>query len=320
MRRGKPDRRRAGPGGPPARGRGAKADRGPAGKGAGKAADKAGGGGEAPAARPAARPSDGGASPIWGRRAVEAALANPERRIARLLCAGGGAGALRAMLERLPPGRRAALPAPEAMEPRDFARALPPGAVHQGVAAWARPPRAPPLEAFLEKTAEVPDLLLVVLDLVTDPQNVGAIARSAAAYGAAAVVLRGRGAPPADGALAKAASGALERVALIETGNLARALDLLGRAGVWRVGLAGEAADGIESAGLGGRTALVLGAEGAGLRRLTRERCDRLVRLPTDPAFASLNVSNAAAIALHEARRAAREAAPAEIAAGRRRE
>jgi len=240
---------------------------------------------------------------------VEAALANPRRRIQRLLLSDAGSAAGRAMLE-LSRNRPEGLGGPIAAEPVDgraISELLPPGAVHQGVAARVLPLPAWHLEEICDRGTTATRSTVVVLDQVTDPHNVGAILRSAAAFGADAVILTDRNAPPETGALAKAASGALELVPLVRVTNLVRAIDSLKKAGFWCVGLAAEASETLAGARLSGRVALVLGSEGEGLRRLTREHCDILVRLPTGGPIGHLNVSNAAAVALYEL---ARDAAP----------
>lgn len=240
--------------------------------------------------REVARARGGGQSSwIYGMHAVSAALANPVREVRRLVATAEGA-------ERLSRSVREA--APEIVDRRILDQLLPPGAVHQGVALDAGTLEQPDLSEIL---AEADDQAVVlVLDQVTDPHNVGAVLRSAAAFGAAAVIQTERGAASATGVTAKAASGALEVVPLVTVTNLARALETLKSGGFWCVGLDGGAERTLAEAAPSGRVALVLGAEGAGLRRLTREHCDLLVRLPTRPPVASLNVSNAAAVALYE--------------------
>ena len=219
---------------------------------------------------------------------MTAALANPERKILRLAHAGAGE-----------------LPAVEGHEweqvPRDVLESwLPPGAVHQGLAAKVHPLPDRGIEDVIAEAESLNHAHVMILDQVTDPQNVGAILRSAAAFGALAVILTERHAAPETGALAKAASGALEHVPLIRVANLARALELLKKGGFWIAGLAAEASQTLADAKLTGKVGLALGAEGPGLRRLTREHCDLLVRLPTGGPIDHLNVSNAAAVALYE--------------------
>jgi 23S rRNA (guanosine2251-2'-O)-methyltransferase len=223
---------------------------------------------------------------LFGLHAVEAALANPKRQVVRLVATENAAQRLGPLIAK----RRLK---PEPVTPRDLDRLLGAGAVHQGVALEAEP--LPPVA--LDEAD--PNGILLVLDQVTDPQNVGAVLRSAAAFGAAGLVMTERHSPPLHGALAKAASGALDIVPVILVKNLAQALTELGERGVMRVGLAEEADTALEAAELTRPLALVLGAEGKGLRQLTREHCDLVCRISTQSALASLNVSNAAAVALH---------------------
>ncbi|HIJ64183.1 MAG TPA: 23S rRNA (guanosine(2251)-2'-O)-methyltransferase RlmB, partial [Rhodospirillaceae bacterium] len=192
------------------------------------------------------------------------------------------------------------LPQPEGIERADLDVLLPMGAVHQGLALAADPLPELQIIDLLDAARGRDSAQLVVLDQVTDPHNAGAVLRSAAAFGALAVVVQDRHAPEQTGTLAKAASGALERVPLVRVTNLVRALEELKSGGFWIAGLAGDAEQTLAAAGLNGKIALVLGSEGDGLRRLTREHCDHLVRLPQTDQVESLNVSNAAAVALYE--------------------
>jgi 23S rRNA (guanosine2251-2'-O)-methyltransferase len=235
---------------------------------------------------------------LYGRHAAAAALANPARRCRRVVM-------LRELAAELAPliaEARADLPAnaPELIDRRGLELLLPAGAVHQGVAVAADPlPRRELAEILAALPAAGAPHLVVLLDQVTDPHNVGASLRSAAAFAALAVVVPEHGAAQITGALAKAASGALETVPLVRAGNLVRAIERLKEAGFWCVGLESGAAQEIGQLDLPERIALVLGAEGGGLRRLTREHCDFLARLATRGRPASLNVSNAAAVALY---------------------
>jgi 23S rRNA (guanosine2251-2'-O)-methyltransferase len=227
---------------------------------------------------------------FWGRHAVAAALANPEREVVRLWLTREAAAEIDVA---------AGIEVTYA-DAADLARHVPRDAPHQGMVAEVE--RLPELllADLLDEAEDGRPLL--VLDQVTDPHNVGAILRSAAAFDALGLVTQDRHAPPESGALAKAASGALETVPWVRVVNLARALEEMAEAGFWRVGLAGEADMTLDEALGPPRLALVLGAEGEGLRQNTEAHCDALARLPISERIESLNVSNAAAIALYAAR------------------
>jgi 23S rRNA (guanosine2251-2'-O)-methyltransferase len=233
---------------------------------------------------------------IWGRHAVEAALRNPDREGPfRLLAT---AAAARALEEGAARGRKDLRV--EVMEAPEIARALPPGAAHQGMAL-----RTPPLEGVaIEDFAEPASGVIVMLDQVTDPQNVGAIFRSARAFGAKGLILQDRHAPQLSGALAKAAAGAIETLPCARVVNLSRALERLNDLGWRAVGLDGAAEETLDSTLDARPTVLVMGSEGEGVRRLVAEHCDVLARIPMPGGFESLNVSNAAAVALYAATRA----------------
>jgi 23S rRNA (guanosine2251-2'-O)-methyltransferase len=231
-----------------------------------------------------------GAVRLWGRHAVEAALNNPARSHRKLWATREGIASLDG---ELPPD----FPI-EFAEVADLARLVARDAPHQGLVLECLPLDDLHLADVLDGDPRRP---IVVLDQVTDPHNVGAILRSAAAFGAAALVTQDRHAPPEGGVVAKSASGALEIVPWVRVVNLARALEEIAEAGYWRLGLAGEAGATVAEALPAGPVALVLGAEGEGLRHNIGEHCDALARLPISDAMESLNVSNAAAIALYAA-------------------
>ena len=227
---------------------------------------------------------------FWGRHPVTAALANPERKVRQIWATREAAAALR--LPGTIPMRYAEAP--------DLGRLVPADAPHQGIVAEVEPLEDIWLGDLLESAED--GRPLVVLDQVTDPHNVGAILRSAAAFDALGIVTQDRHAPPESGALARAASGALESVPWVRVVNLARALDEVAEAGFWRIGLDGAAPTTLGQALGPRRVALVLGAEGEGMRQNTAAHCDALARLPISPRMESLNVSNAAAIALYAAK------------------
>ena len=247
---------------------------------------------------------------IWGRRTVAAALANPERRWRRLAVLAGQEIEGRQLLAAAVAERRGAEGGSlQVLDRAGFAALLPTGAVHQGLALEVEPLLDPGLDDLLRELETAAGRCVVVaLDQVSDPHNVGAVLRSAAAFEARAVLVAAHGSPPVTGALAKAASGAVDRLPLVRVVNLARALAQLKRAGFWVCGLDETAERALSEIELGARAALVLGSEGTGMRRLVREHCDHLVRLPTSPVLPTLNVSNAAAVALYElSRRASAE-------------
>ena len=224
---------------------------------------------------------------FWGRHAVAAALANPEREIVRIWATREAAAEVE--LPKDVPFTFA--------DVADLGRLVPKDAPHQGLVAEVERLDDLLLADILQDAPERRPLL--VLDQVTDPHNVGAILRSAAAFDALALVTQDRHAPPESGALAKAASGALETVPWVRVVNLARALDEMAEAGFWRIGLTGEADMTLAEAVGPARVALVLGAEGEGMRQNTEAHCDALARLPISGRIESLNVSNAAAVALY---------------------
>lgn len=233
---------------------------------------------------------------LYGQHTVRAALANPRRQVERILAADDdSAAALREIARGQ--GRDGLV---ERVNREDLTDMLPPDALHQGVALLAAPLPQMEIEDICDAVRDKPQALTIVLDQVTDPHNVGAIVRTAAAFGAVGLIVQNRHAPPLGGVLAKAASGGLESCPLVRVTNIARALGQLKEAGYWCVGLDADGAQSLRTARGDGPMALILGAEGAGLRRLTRETCDALAAIPLAGPIASLNVSNAAAIALYE--------------------
>ena len=236
------------------------------------------------------RAPSGGFERLYGVHTVSAALANPDRHVSALFATRNGLVRLAGLTER----HSAAI---AEISPAELTRKLGRDAVHQGVMAEARPLAQPSFEEILSVATR--SRALLVLDQVTDPHNVGAILRSAAAFKAVAVVMTRRNSPPLDGVVAKAASGAVEHVPVVLVANLARALEDIGKAGIQRIGLDSSAPQTIEKLEITTPYTLVLGAEHKGLRRLTQEKCDLMCRLTTPGPLASMNVSNAAAVAMH---------------------
>jgi 23S rRNA (guanosine2251-2'-O)-methyltransferase len=246
------------------------------------------------AKRDSLRPANEDVVVLYGLHAVKAALINPARRIRRLLATENAA-------RRLAEDGVVPAVAPEIVRPSAIDERLTPDAVHQGLYAEADPLPAVDIESL------GPEGIVLVLDQITDPHNVGAIFRSAAAFRAAAIITTARHSPDATGVLAKAASGALEHVPLVPVQNLARALGALKSRGFFVVGLDSTGDSDLTTLSLRRPLALVLGAEGKGLRQLTRETCDHVARLELPGAIKSLNVSNAAALALYIATVASRD-------------
>ena len=225
---------------------------------------------------------------LYGWHTVKAALENPARRIRRLYATENAA-------RRLAEDGVALAVAPELVRPDAIAHRLGPDAVHNGLLAEADPLPSPELDEL------EPAGIVLVLDQITDPHNVGAILRTAAGFAVAAVVTTARHSPEATGVLAKSASGALEYVPIVTVQNLARALETLRERGYLLVGLDSTGDADLGDTALRAPLALVLGAEGKGLRQLTRTTCDHVARLDLPGRIKSLNVSNAAAVALYVA-------------------
>jgi len=237
----------------------------------------------------------GGGLWLYGLHAVKAALANPDRKVKRAVLTTRAAEEIGPKL--LGKVRH------EIADGDTVSKPLPAGAVHQGVALQCDPLPKRDLEDILDMPSEK-RRVIVIMDQISDPQNAGAILRTAAAFGVTAVIVQDRHAPPESGALAKAASGALDSIPYIQVVNISRALEQLGEREFWRVALAGDGDGPLKDVMPAGDVALVMGSEGAGIRRLVRENCDVSAFVPIDSAMESLNVSNAAAIALYEIRRA----------------
>ncbi|MEQ1521538.1 MAG: 23S rRNA (guanosine(2251)-2'-O)-methyltransferase RlmB [Aestuariivirga sp.] len=223
---------------------------------------------------------------IYGAHPVEEALKNPKRKVVKLTCTLNGAERLKALTQPLGI-------TPEIMNPKVLDRKVEPDAVHQGMILEAKPLRQPQLGEFAQSG------VVVMLDQVTDPHNVGAILRTCAAFQVTAVVTTARHSAEASGVLFKAASGAYEHVPFVKVTNLARAMEELRDAGFRLVGLDSEAEIALGEVDKTPPLVLVLGAEGKGLRELTRKNCDVVAKLDFSGAIRSLNVSNAAAVALY---------------------
>lgn len=245
--------------------------------------------------RPRQEPKTGKAEGLWlyGLHPVRAALSNPLRKVKKAVLTAKAAEEIGAKL--LQDVRC------ETVEAEAVSRLLPPGSVHQGVALSCEPLPRRSLEEVL--TPKDGRRIVLMLDQITDPHNAGAILRTAAAFGVDAAVIQDRNAPPESGVLAKAASGALDIVPIVNAVNLSRELETLTEMGFWTIAMAGDGDAPLKEVAQGQNIALVLGSEGSGIRRLVREHCAVSAYIPIEAEMESLNVSNAAAVALYELRR-----------------
>jgi len=227
---------------------------------------------------------------LYGHHAVKAALSNPDRAKTRLLLLAD---------EPRPQEAKSDL-ATTIVDKQTMEKTLPKGAIHQGIALEVKPLEPLSLDDIIRQAEEKTTSTIVILDGVTDPHNIGAILRSMAAFDSDALIVTDKNAPAETAAMAKAASGALDIVPLIRITNLARGLEKLKQAGFWIIGMEGTAQKSLRELDIPKKIAIILGSEGEGMRRLTFESCDFLAKLPISSRMESLNVSNAAAIALYE--------------------
>ncbi len=236
---------------------------------------------------------------LYGTHACEAAILNPQRSIHQILATENGAENIAPILAK---AVKSGLKRPEVeiMQRHDLEQKLPAGAVHQGIIVNAAPLSETSLETFCQEIVAKDKCRIMILDQVTDPHNIGAILRSSCVFGADAIIVQDRHSPEITGTLAKTACGAVEHTPMIRVTNLARAMDQLKKHHFWCLGLDERGEQTMAELELPDRCALVMGAEGPGLRRLTSEKCDILTRLPVFGEVPCLNVSNAAAVALYE--------------------
>lgn len=228
---------------------------------------------------------------LYGRHAVMAALENPKRRLKKLVCTAENANQIRIKYPNLNV---------VTADKKDIDKLLPPDAVHQGYALYCFELDNLSIEELCSMTAEDKKCSVLILDQVTDPQNIGAIIRSCAAFGAKALIVQDKNSPQESGAMAKAAAGTMELVPVVRVTNLARSIEILKKNGFWIVGMDGYAKNNVDKIDKDAKLAVIMGSEGAGMRRLVEESCDLTVRLPINEKVESLNVSTAAAVVLYE--------------------
>ena len=231
---------------------------------------------------------------IYGKHAVNAALNNPRRKIGKIYCLKENLGELQGKIA----DNKIAV-----VDKKELEKMLPREAVHQGVAAVAEMLPNISLEDLCDKASELNSCHLLILDQVTDPQNIGAIIRSCAAFGSLALIVQDKNSPQESGAMLKAAAGTFELVPVCRVTNLSRAVEKLKKEGFWVIGMDGYAKSDVSALQKDSKLAVIMGSEGAGMRRLVEESCDITVCLPINPKVESLNVSTAAAIVLYELNR-----------------
>ncbi len=228
---------------------------------------------------------------LYGRHAVMAALENPSRKLKKLVCTPENAVQIRAKYPSLNV---------VTADKKDIDKLLPFDAVHQGYALYCSELEGLSIEELCEMTANEEKCNVLILDQVTDPQNVGAIIRSCAAFGTKALIIQDKNSPQESGAMAKAAAGTMEFLPVVRVTNLARTIETLKKNGFWIVGMDGYAKSNVAEIDKNTKLAVIMGSEGAGMRRLVEESCDITIRLPISEKVESLNVSTAAAVVLYE--------------------
>ncbi|MCQ2741451.1 MAG: 23S rRNA (guanosine(2251)-2'-O)-methyltransferase RlmB, partial [Alphaproteobacteria bacterium] len=226
---------------------------------------------------------------IYGRHAVLAALTNPKRKIEKLLCTKETAAEFSEKTSVTP----------KIVDRKEIDKLLSPDAVHQGIALFCSRLPNYTLEDIIDMTNDVSKCHVLILDQVTDPQNIGAIIRSAVAFNTTALIMQDKNSPLENGAMDKAAAGMIEHLPIVRVTNLSRAIESLKESGFWTIGMDGYAKTTIDKLDSSGKTAIIMGSEGKGMRRLVEENCDISVRLPISPLTESLNVATAAAITLY---------------------
>ena len=228
---------------------------------------------------------------LYGRHAVFEALKNPLRKITKVLITAENEAEFKKEFRDIPY---------QIVQKKEIEKVLPQNAVHQGFALFTK--SLPPvfLEDLIQTASNKEKCMVLILDQVTDPQNIGAIMRSAAAFNAAGIIVQDKNAPSESGAMAKASAGTIEFMPLVRATNLSRAIEQLKKAGFWIIGMDGYAKQSLKDINKNAKLAVVMGSEGAGMRRLIQESCDLTVRLEMNPRVESLNVSVAAGIVLYE--------------------